>query len=43
MRKNIFNSLCFLVCSLLLLSGCEEDEILATDPEDGTLNNELSM
>ena len=43
MRKNIFNSLCFLVCSLLLLSGCEEDEILATDPEDGTLNNEVYM
>lgn len=44
MRKNIFNRLCFLVCSLLLLTGCKEDEISTTGSEDGNNpDNELFM
>lgn len=42
MRKNIFNSLCFLVCSLLLLAGCKEDQILSGDSGYGNdSDNEL--
>lgn len=42
MRKNIFNRLCLLVCSLLLLTGCKGDEISTTGSEDGNNpDNEL--
>lgn len=44
MRKKLFNSLCFLVCSLLLLTGCEKDQLLPTDAEDGNkTENELPI
>nr|DAE30261.1 MAG TPA: Phytase [virus sp. ct5rm7] len=44
MRKNIFTNLCFLAFSLLLLTGCEEDEISAVNSEDGnTSDNELCV
>ncbi len=44
MRKKTFNSLCFLVCSILLLTGCEKDQLLPTDAEDGNkTENELPI